>query len=213
MGADPPGLSAADPRTADWPGHAGGSPALACGRGRHTRFLHGRGHPVTAVDRDTRSVEDFGADGRVEVIGWDLERGAPFPLAGRRFAAVVVTNYLHRPLLADLMTAVADGGVLVYEKYSRGQERFGRPSNPAFLLEPGELLEAVRGRLRVLAYEDVVDSRPAAVQRAGEITFEPGGAHPGRVLGHVHTKQDIHGRRRGQGLRSAQLSPVNCLPR
>jgi hypothetical protein len=104
-------------------------------------------------------------DGLVEVIAWDLERGGSFPWAGRRFAAIVVTNYLHRPLLADLVAAVAAGGVLVYETYTRGQERFGRPSSPAFLLEPGELLEAVRGRLRVLAYEDVVDSRPAAVQR------------------------------------------------
>ena len=195
MGADPPGLSAADPRTAGWPGHAGGPPALAprgipspwvvrhaslipaggpvldvaCGRGRHTRFLHGRGHPVTAIDRDTRSVEELGTDGRVEVIEWDLERGGPFPLAGRHFDAVVVTNYLYRPVLADLVAAVAGGGVLIYETYTRGQERRGRPRNPAFLLEPGELLEAVRGRLRVLAYEDVVDVRQAAVQRIAAV--------------------------------------------
>jgi SAM-dependent methyltransferase len=184
-------MSAADAGSAGWPGHAGRRPVLAqpgtpspwvvrhasqipaggpvldvaCGRGRHTRFLLGRGHPVTAIDRDTRSVEDLGADGRVEVIEWDLERGRPFPLAGRHFAAVVVTNYLYRPVLADLVAAVAEGGVLLYETYTRGQERLGRPSSPAFLLEPGELLEAVRGLLRVLAYEDVVDFRPAAVQR------------------------------------------------
>lgn len=96
----------------------------------------------------------------------DLEDGRAFPLAGRTFAVVVVTHYLHRPLLADLVNAVGPGGRLVYETFSVDQPRFGRPTNPAWLLRPGELLDAVRGRLRVRAYEDrVLDHPPRAVQR------------------------------------------------
>jgi hypothetical protein len=102
----------------------------------------------------------------VTLLGADLE-AEPWPYEGRRFDGIVVTNYLHRPLLPVLAGSLETGGVLVYETFARGNERFGKPSNPAFLLEPGELLEAVRGRLRVVAYEDqVVDEpRPAAIQR------------------------------------------------
>ena len=96
----------------------------------------------------------------------DIEAG-PWPYAGEQFAGVIVTNYLHRPLLPLLVAAVAPGGVLIYETFAVGNERFGRPSNPEFLLRPGELLEAVRGRLRVRAYEDleVQEPKPAMVQR------------------------------------------------
>jgi SAM-dependent methyltransferase len=96
----------------------------------------------------------------------DLEAG-PWPVAGRRFDAIVVTNYLHRPLLPVLVDSLEPGGLLLYETFARGNERFGKPSNPDFLLAPGELLEAVRGRLAVVAYEDLVvgEPRPAAVQR------------------------------------------------
>lgn len=140
---------------------------LACGSGRHTRYFLDRGHPVVAVDIDLSGIGDLGAEGTLERVRADLEADGPFPLAGRRFAAVVVTNYLHRPLLPALVDAVAPGGLLLYETFARGNERFGRPSNPDFLLTPGELLEAVRGRLRVLAYEDlaVTEPRPAAIQR------------------------------------------------
>jgi SAM-dependent methyltransferase len=138
---------------------------VACGRGRHTRYLLERGHRVVAVDRDLTGVADLRGRSDVELIEADLEDGRPFPLAGRRFAAVVVTNYLHRPLLPDLVAAVGRGGVLVYETYAQGQERYGRPRNPDFLLRPGELLDAVRGQLTVVAYEDLVDERPARAQR------------------------------------------------
>ena len=102
---------------------------------------------------------------------FDLEAGAPFPFRGRAFDGVVVTNYLHRPILPDLVAVVAAGGVLLYETFAKGQERFGRPHRPEFLLEPGELLEAVRGVLRVVAYEDIVldELRPAAVQRIAAV--------------------------------------------
>lgn len=137
---------------------------LACGSGRHARFLAAQGFEVTAVDRDPALFPDPPAG--VTLVGADLEAGA-WPFAGRRFDAIVVTHYLHRPLLPVLAQSLEPGGVLVYETFARGNERFGKPSNPEFLLAPGELLEAVRGRLRVVAYEDLVVSapRPAALQR------------------------------------------------
>jgi SAM-dependent methyltransferase len=146
-----------------------GGPVLdvACGAGRHTRWFADRGHPVTAVDRDLAGVADLAGDARVELVGHDLEDGAPWPFAGRAFAAVVVTNYLHRPILADIVGSVAAEGWLLYETFAVGNEQYGHPSNPDFLLRPGELLDAVRGALRVIAFEDivVVTPRPAAVQR------------------------------------------------
>ena len=140
---------------------------LACGGGRHSRLFLAAGHPVTAIDLDITGLADLAGQDGLEAIAADLEDGRPFPLAGRRFAGVVVTNYLHRPLLPALVDAVAPGGLLIYETFARGNERFGRPSNPAFLLAPGELLEALRGALRILAYEDLVveEPKPAAVQR------------------------------------------------
>jgi len=154
----------------------GGGPVLdvASGSGRHTRFFLGRGHPVTAVDRDTDGLADLRGEPGVQIIECDLEDGSPFPFPGREFAAVVVTNYLHRPILPDLVAAVGAGGVLIYETYARGHERFGRPQRPEFLLTPGELLEAVRGALRVVAYEDIVldDPGPKAVQRIAAVRPE-----------------------------------------
>lgn len=125
------------------------------------------GHPVVAVDIDLSGIADLAGHPRLETAQVDLEDGRPFPLRGRSFAGLVVTNYLHRPILGDLVSAVALGGALIYETYARGNERFGLPTNPDFLLEPGELLEVVRGRLRVVAYEDLIvdDPSPAAVQR------------------------------------------------
>ena len=140
---------------------------LACGRGRHSRLFLDRGHPVVALDIDLAGLGALARHPSIEALAADLEDGRPFPLAGRRFAAVVVTNYLHRPLFGALIEAVAPGGLLIYETFARGNERFGRPRNPDHLLKPGELLEAVRGRLRVVAYEDLIVEapRPAALQR------------------------------------------------
>lgn len=139
---------------------------VAAGAGRHARWFAGRGHPVVAVDRDTSGLADVPPE--VEVVTADLEAG-PWPFAGRRFAAVVVTNYLHRPLLPQLVAAVAPGGVLVYETFAVGQERFGRPRNPDHLLRPGELAAAVAGRLEVVAYEEAETERPARVQRIAAV--------------------------------------------
>jgi SAM-dependent methyltransferase len=137
---------------------------VACGGGRHARLLARLGFEVHAVDRDASLFRD--RPPAVQLVEADIEAG-PWPFEGRRFDGIVVTNYLHRPLLATLVGSLEPGGVLVYETFAQGNERFGKPSNPAFLLAPGELLESVRGRLRVVAYEDrVVDTpRPAAIQR------------------------------------------------
>lgn len=140
---------------------------IAAGSGRHSRFFLERGHPVTAVDRDTGGLADLKGDPAFESLEFDLEAGEAWPLGDRQFEAVVVANYLHRPILPDIVGAVAPGGVLLYETFAVGQERFGRPQNPDFLLQPGELLAAVHGRLRVLAYEDLTceDPWPRVVQR------------------------------------------------
>ncbi len=137
---------------------------LACGSGRHARYLARLGFEVVAVDRDPTLFPDPPAG--VTLVAADLESG-PWPFPGRAFDAIVATNYLHRPLLPVLVSSLEPGGVLVYETFARGNERFGKPSNPDFLLLPGELLEVARGRLRVVAYEDVVveEPRQAAVQR------------------------------------------------
>lgn len=140
---------------------------VAAGGGRHTRFFLQRGHVVVAVDRNVSVLNDLQDHPRVQIIEADLEGDNPWPLGDRRFAGVVVTNYLHRPLLPVLVAAVAEGGCLIYETFAVGNERFGRPSNPDFLLRTGELLEAVRGRLEVVAYEnlEIAEPRPAVVQR------------------------------------------------
>jgi SAM-dependent methyltransferase len=140
---------------------------VACGKGRHSRFFLKAGRKVTGVDIDLAGVADLLTNPAFEAIRADLEGGGPWPLGGRRFAGVVVTNYLHRPLFPAILGAVEDGGLLIYETFAVGNERFGRPKNPDFLLRRGELLERVRGRFRVLAYEDLEQTEPfpACVQR------------------------------------------------
>lgn len=140
---------------------------LACGRGRHTRLFLGRGHPVTAIDRDVSLLDPPTGTPGLTVIAADLEGGAPWPLEGIRFGGVVVANYLFRPLFPALIGALIPGGVLIYETFAMGNARFGKPRNPDHLLQPGELLEVVRGHLRVIAFEDfeVRAPRPAMIQR------------------------------------------------
>jgi len=144
-----------------------GAPVLdvACGGGRHGRLFLERGHPIVLVDRDVTGVADLA--GRAEIVEEDLEDGSPWPLGARTFGGVVVTRYLWRPLFPFLLAAVAPGGVLVYETFARGHERFGRPTNPDFLLRPGELLDVVRPALEVVAYEalEIAEPSPAVVQR------------------------------------------------
>jgi SAM-dependent methyltransferase len=152
---------------------------VASGAGRHARWFAARGHPVTAIDRDTAALATMQGEPNIATVAADIENAA-WPLAAdAAFAAVVVTNYLHRPLFPQLMRALAPGGVLVYETFAQGNETVGKPSNPDFLLKPGELLDAVRGRLRVVAFQDgfLAEPRPAFIQRICAVK-ESGGERP-----------------------------------
>jgi len=139
---------------------------LACGGGRHARYLAGLGHVVEAVDRDAAAIEALrdlpGINGQCA----DLERG-PWPYMGCRFAGIVVANYLWRPLFPQLMANLDKGGILIYETFMVGNEAFGKPSNPAFLLRRDELRHIVHNHLEIIAFEqgEVTAPRPAVVQR------------------------------------------------
>ena len=141
---------------------------VACGGGRHARFFADRGHHVDAVDRDidqlSASLLTQPAD--ITPLQADIEAG-PWPFSGVRYAAVIVTNYLHRPLFPALLAAVEPGGLLIYETFALGNGQHGRPSRAEFLLQPGELLDAVRADFEVLAYENgyVATPKAAVVQR------------------------------------------------
>jgi SAM-dependent methyltransferase len=139
---------------------------VAAGSGRHTRLLLDRGWLVTAVDRDTSALTPaLGGSDRVTVVAADLETTDGWPFAGRTFDAVIVTNYLHRPLFPRLIEALAPGGLMIYETFARGHEAIGRPRRPEFLLNEGELLEVCR-RLTIVAYESgLVRNGQALVQR------------------------------------------------
>lgn len=146
---------------------------VACGSGRHVRWLAARGLAVTGVDRDAQALVPLQPLGRM--LAADIERG-PWPFAGERFDAVVVTHYLWRPLMPTLAASVAEGGVLIYETFALGNEAFGKPSNPDFLLRPGELLEHCAG-LRIAAYEDgLLDGPPRRVQRIAAFGASAGAA-------------------------------------
>ena len=140
---------------------------LAAGGGRHSRFFLERGHPVLALDRDATALRAIGHP-RLTWMEADLESG-PWLLESRRFAGVVVTNYLHRPLLPRIVAAVEEGGALLYETFA--QEALGRPRNPDFLLGPGELIHAMRSDLAIVAYEHgrIERPRPAVVQRIAAV--------------------------------------------
>lgn len=140
---------------------------LACGRGRHSLLLEQRGYRVEAVDRDSDVLSELSARApAIETRVADLE-GGPWPYHGHVFDGIVVVNYLYRPLLPMLLNSLDVNGVLIYETFMAGNERFGKPSNPAFLLRPGELLDVVRRRLTVVAFEqgEVDTPRPAVIQR------------------------------------------------
>lgn len=157
---------------------------VASGPGRHARWFEARGHPVTALDRDADALATCGA---TETIRCDLETNPiVWPVAGRRFAAVVVTRYLHRPLFPFLLDALDEGGVLLYETFAFGNARFGKPANPDFLLAPGELLARCAG-LSVVAFEDGIVERPspASIQRICAL----------RVAAPVNTRDDSPPRR------------------
>lgn len=138
---------------------------VACGHGRHSRWFHELKHPVVAVDRAHPAIESIAKTipaSACETVIADIETG-PWPFAGRQFEAVVVTNYLWRPLMPTLLASLAPGGVLIYETFTQGNETVGKPSRPDFLLRPGELLEICKD-LRVVAFEEGFQDETAAPQ-------------------------------------------------
>ncbi len=159
---------------------------VACGQGRHARWFHQQNHRLVLVDRSQAAIESIAipADAREAVVA-DIENG-PWPFAGRQFDAVVVTNYLWRPLMPTLLASLASGGVLLYETFAQGNETVGKPSRADFLLRPGELLDICQD-LRVLAFEDGFDAGPDGqtprfVQRIAAVreTQQPGNSAPPR---------------------------------
>lgn len=162
---------------------AGGSVLdVACGAGRHLRWFAQRGCRVTGVDRNAAALEGLATV--AETVLADIEQQAwPAALQGRRFDAVIVTNYLWRPLWPVLLANVAEGGVFIHETFALGNETVGRPANPDFLLRPGELLDVTRGVLRTVAYEDGFIEAPARyVQRIAAVREAKGAAAPRHLL-------------------------------
>jgi SAM-dependent methyltransferase len=153
---------------------------VACGSGRHARWLARQGLRVTGVDRDGPALASLrGTPGVDELVEADIEQG-PWPFAGRTFDAVLVANYLWRPLFPQLRAAVGQGGLLIHETFADGQQAIGRPSRAEFLLQPGELLRVATG-LRVVAYEDGFAASPDRyLQRIVAVRAVPGGDAPPR---------------------------------
>ena len=146
---------------------------VACGAGRHAALFAGRGFQVTAVDRDLSRLGDLRDHANIAAMEVDLEtEPAPWRPDPGVWGTVVVANYLWRPLIPALVSALAPGGVLLYETFAVGNGKYGKPSNSDFLLRPGELLDAVSGQLQVVAYEHGETPSPAVVQRICAIRSE-----------------------------------------
>lgn len=137
---------------------------LACGAGRHGRVFLNQGCLVQFVDKDITALSDLTRQDKAILTEMDLEDGRRWPFADAAFDAIVVTNYLYRPHLSNHLDSLKSGGVLIYETFAKGNEKFGRPKNPDFLLKEGELLTLVQGKLSVIAYEQGIDGEKV-VQR------------------------------------------------
>ena len=134
---------------------------VACGRGRHTRYLLSLGYRVTALDRDTGALSDLAGCPKLRIMKHDLEDGSPWPVAGEVFEGIVVSNYLYRPLYDSLVNALANGGLLIYQTFSDGNAAYGRPRNPNFLLRENELLDVFGPHLTVLDFVQGYTDHPS----------------------------------------------------
>ena len=159
---------------------------VACGYGRHANYFSELNHLVTLVDRSQESMDAITLPPQVcEKVVADIENG-PWPFAGRQFDAIVVTNYLWRPLMPSLLASLAPGGVLLYETFAQGNETVGKPSRPDFLLRPGELITVCKD-LVVVAFEDgfiqAAGGKPARfIQRVAAVRQDAEGTKPARHL-------------------------------
>jgi SAM-dependent methyltransferase len=139
---------------------------LACGKGRHGRYFFARGHSVTFLDRDISGVEDLLSHPKTQLMEYDLENNNPWPFHKSQFSGIVVTNYLYRPLLPHLLTALKPGGIIIYKTFATGNEQFGKPRNSDFLLQKNELLEAFGQHLEVIGFVQGKELNPSRVTQA-----------------------------------------------
>lgn len=155
---------------------------MAAGHGRHSRFLLGRGYQVTATDIDVSALTDVAEHPLGTVLQADLEAGS-WPFSAKIFDGIVITNYLHRPHFPHLIDSLAPGGALLMETFGVGNEKLGRPRNPDFLLQPGELLDAFGTDLTVVAYEHGAEDqpRPAVRQRLCAVKQDEAEDWPARL--------------------------------
>ena len=166
---------------------------VACGHGRHARWFHERNHPLALVDRSQAAIDSIAIPAPTcEAVVADIENG-PWPFSGRQFDAVVVVNYLWRPLMPTLLASLAPGGTLIYETFTQGNETVGKPSRPDFLLRPGELLDICRD-LRIVAFED-------------GFLEEPGGKAPRFVQRIAAVREVANAARSGGALPAAASGP------
>jgi SAM-dependent methyltransferase len=157
---------------------------LASGTGRHSRLLRDLGYKVVALDRDVAALKALQGEAGIECLNADVESG-PWPFTPRSLDAIVVANYLHRPLFPLIRESLAHDGVLIYETFAAGNERYGRPSNPDFLLRRNELLEEA-APLEIVAFEQgrVSSPRVAVIQRVCAIRGDARGEAPADARGH-----------------------------
>ena len=134
---------------------------LACGSGRHTRFLLERGIKVTALDHDISQLKDMPKNENLIIIEHDLEGSSPWPFASQAFAGIVVVNYLYRPLFVKILDSLAPNGVLIYQTFAVGNEKYGRPRNPQYLLSDEELLKVFGKHLHVVQYSHGLINQPS----------------------------------------------------
>ena len=155
--------------------HGGAVLDLACGSGRHTRFLLERGIKVTALDYDISQLKDITNTKNLKTIEHNLEGSSPWPFASQAFDGIVVTNYLHRPLFPKIVESLAHKGVLIYQTFAVGNEEYGRPRNPEYLLSDDELLKVFGKHLHVVQYSYgfIKQPSPAVMQSICCINNKP----------------------------------------
>lgn len=146
---------------------------LACGKGRHGRYFLGLGYPVTFIDKDISGVADlFSQDkspysnANTQLIKHNLENNSPWPFHPNQFSGIVVTNYLYRPLLSQLITTLKPGGIIIYKTFAKGNEQFGKPKNPDFLLQENELRTVFNKQFQEIAFFQGQEMNPDRITQA-----------------------------------------------
>ncbi len=139
---------------------------LACGKGRHGRYFLARGHSVTFLDRDISGVVDLLSHPKTQLMEYDLENNSPWPFLKNQFSGIIIINYLYRPLLPNLLTALKPGGLLIYKTFAAGNEQFGRPRSPEFLLQENELLDTFSQHFEIIDFTQGKESNPNRVTQA-----------------------------------------------